>query len=46
MAWLLEIFGSVEMRVEELRDAGHEVVVIIRLSGVSRGGDVPFEHQC
>jgi ketosteroid isomerase-like protein len=46
-AWhgYLEIFGSVEMKVEDLRDAGDEVVAIVRVSGVSKGGAVPFEHR-
>jgi ketosteroid isomerase-like protein len=32
------------MKVEGLRDAGDEVVALVRLSGISKGGDVPFEH--
>jgi ketosteroid isomerase-like protein len=45
-AWhgYLEVFGSVEMKVEGLRDAGDEVVALVRLRGISKGGDVPFEH--
>lgn len=46
LAWhgYLEVFGSVEMKVEGLLDAGDEVVALVRLSGISKGGDVPFEH--
>jgi ketosteroid isomerase-like protein len=40
----LDILGSAEMRIEDLIDTGDCVVALIRVSGVSTGGDVPFEH--
>ena len=45
-AWnaYLEVLGSVEMRIEDLVDAGDAVVAVVRVSGVSKGADVPFEH--
>ena len=30
--------------VEEVIDAGDEVVAVVRVSGTSKGADVPFEH--
>lgn len=45
-AWnaYLEILGSTEMGVERIVDAGDEVVALVRVSGVSKGADVPFDH--
>ena len=45
-AWrgYLEVFGSAEMSLEEVHDAGDEVVAVVRITGISKGADVPFEH--
>jgi ketosteroid isomerase-like protein len=45
-AWnaYLEVFASARMDVEEMIDAGDEVVALVRVSGISKGADVPFEH--
>jgi ketosteroid isomerase-like protein len=39
-----EILGSTELSVERIVDAGDDVVALVRVSGVSKGADVPFEH--
>ena len=45
-AWnaYLEILGSTELSVERIVDAGDDVVALVRVSGVSKGADVPFDH--
>jgi ketosteroid isomerase-like protein len=45
-AWnsYLEVFRTVQMGVEEMIDAGDEVVAVVRVSGISTGADVPFDH--
>jgi len=45
-AWngYLEVLGSTEMTVERIIDAGEEAVALVRVCGVSKGADVPFEH--
>jgi ketosteroid isomerase-like protein len=45
-AWngYLEIFGEVNIKLERILDAGDEVVVLVRVSGVSKGADVPVDH--
>ena len=45
-AWnaYLEILGSTELSVERIVDAGDDVVPLVRVSGVSKGADVPFDH--
>jgi ketosteroid isomerase-like protein len=45
-AWngYLEIFGEVNMQPEEVIDAGDELVALVRVSGVSKGADVPVDH--
>ena len=40
----LDVFRTVRMEVEDIIDAGDEVVAVVRVSGVSTGADVPFEH--
>jgi ketosteroid isomerase-like protein len=41
----LEVFRSVRMEVEDVIDGGDEVVAIVRINGISKGGDVPFDHR-
>ena len=40
----LDVLNPVELRVEDLIDAGDQAVALVRISGVSKGADVPFEH--
>jgi ketosteroid isomerase-like protein len=40
----LEVFRTVRMEVEDMIDAGDEVVALVRVSGISTGADVPFDH--
>lgn len=40
----LEIFSTVRMEVEDVVDAGDEVVVMVRVSGISDGAEVPFDQ--
>jgi ketosteroid isomerase-like protein len=37
----LSVFGEVDLEVEELIDAGHQVVAVTRERGVGRGSGVP-----
>jgi len=41
----LEVFADAHMDVEEVIDAGDELVSIVRITGTSKGADVPFEHR-
>jgi ketosteroid isomerase-like protein len=45
-AWhgYLEVFGSAEMKLEDLHDAGDEVVAVVRITGTSKGAEIPFDH--
>jgi ketosteroid isomerase-like protein len=45
-AWngYLEILGSTEMKLERVVDADDEVVALVRVTGISKGADVPFDH--
>jgi ketosteroid isomerase-like protein len=45
-AWngYLEVLGSADFQIEDVIDAGNEVVALVRVIGVSRGADVPFDH--
>jgi ketosteroid isomerase-like protein len=40
----LDVFRTVRMDVEDVIDAGDEVVAVVRVSGISTGADVPFDH--
>jgi ketosteroid isomerase-like protein len=40
----LEVFRSVRMEVEDVIDAGDEVVAIVLVKGISKGADIPFDH--
>ena len=40
----LEVFRTVRMEVQDVIDAGEEVVAVVRVSGISKGADVPFDH--
>jgi len=40
----LEVLGSTKMEVEDLVDAGDGIVALVRVSGISKGADIPFEH--
>jgi ketosteroid isomerase-like protein len=40
----LDVLNPVELKIEDLIDAGDQVVALVRISGVSKGADVPFEH--
>jgi ketosteroid isomerase-like protein len=41
----LEILGPIDIRVQEITDAGAEVVSIFRVRGKSVGSGLPFEHD-
>jgi ketosteroid isomerase-like protein len=45
-AWngYLEVLGSADFLIEDVIDTGSEVVALVRVTGVSTGGDVPFDH--
>jgi len=45
-AWngYLEVFESAEMKLERVFDAGNEAVFFVRVTGISKGADVPFDH--
>src|SRR5215217_3153249 len=36
--------GAVNMQLEKILDAGDEPVALIRVTGVSKGADVPVDH--
>jgi ketosteroid isomerase-like protein len=40
----LEVFRTVRMEVQDVIDAGDEAVALVRVSGISKGADVPFDH--
>jgi ketosteroid isomerase-like protein len=46
VAWnaYLEVFGSAKMELERIVEAGGEVVALVRVTGSSKGADVPFDH--
>jgi ketosteroid isomerase-like protein len=45
-AWngYLDVFGSVEMNLENLFDGGELLVATVRMRAISRGGKIPVEH--
>jgi ketosteroid isomerase-like protein len=45
-AWnsYLEILGGIHMGIEGLIDAGDQVVAMVRITGSSKGAEVPFDH--
>ena len=40
----LEVFRTVRMEVQDVIDAGDGIVAVVRVSGISTGADVPFDH--
>ena len=45
-AWnaYMEVFKSAAMQLVRIDDRGEEIVALVRVTGVSTGGDVPFDH--
>jgi ketosteroid isomerase-like protein len=40
----LEVFRIVGMEVQDVIDAGDQAVALVRVSGISKSADVPFDH--
>jgi ketosteroid isomerase-like protein len=40
----LEVFRTVRMEVQEVFEADDGVVAVVRVNGISKGADVPFDH--
>jgi ketosteroid isomerase-like protein len=40
----LEVFRTVRMEVQEVLEADDGVVAVVRVNGISKGADVPFDH--
>jgi ketosteroid isomerase-like protein len=45
-AWnaYLEVLGAAEMTLEGIQEAGEDTVAIVRVTGISKGADIPFDH--
>jgi ketosteroid isomerase-like protein len=45
-AWnaYLDVFGSAEMQLERIVEAGEDTVALVRIKGISKGADIPFDH--